>query len=186
MKWPGLGAVPVKCSFDSEPMNNHMKKLDMTPCSRARPHRRRPGFALSLGRSRRTPVRWCRDHLRSGSHDDQRRNHPGATAESCGQECHGHQHRCGGILGRQCVKLSATGHYVEFSALGAANAMVVRCCVPDTADGIGADYTISLYINGTFVRKIPVTSKLSWLYGGYTFSNNPEMGLRGISMTKRV
>jgi hypothetical protein len=78
--------------------------------------------------------------------------------------------------GRQCVKLSAAGQYVEFAALGAANTLVVRYSVPDTADGIGADYTLSLYLNGTFVRKIPVTSKYSWVYGGYTFSNNPGNG----------
>src|SRR5712671_1658004 len=78
--------------------------------------------------------------------------------------------------GRQCVKLSGTGKYVEFAVQGAANTLVVRYSVPDTADGTGGDYTLSLYLNGTFVRKIPVTSKYSWLYGGYTFSNNPGNG----------
>jgi hypothetical protein len=78
--------------------------------------------------------------------------------------------------GRQCVKLNGVGQYVEFTAQAAANTMVVRYSVPDSADGTGADYTISLYLNGTFVRKIPVTSKYSWLYGGYTFSNIPGDG----------
>ncbi|MDB6019278.1 MAG: Pectate lyase superfamily protein, partial [Pedosphaera sp.] len=78
--------------------------------------------------------------------------------------------------GRLCVKLSATGHYVEFAAQGVANTLVVRYSVPDTADGTGADYTLSLYVNGTFVRKVPVTSKYSWLYGAYTFSNTPGNG----------
>src|SRR6267378_5424039 len=41
--------------------------------------------------------------------------------------------------GRQCVKLSATGNYVEFPAQGAANTLVIRYSVPDTADGTGAD-----------------------------------------------
>ena len=78
--------------------------------------------------------------------------------------------------GRQCVQLSGTGQYVEFAAQSAANTLVVRYSVPDTADGTGTDYTISLYINGSFVRKVPVTSRYSWLYGGYTFSNNPGDG----------
>lgn len=78
--------------------------------------------------------------------------------------------------GRQCVKLSATGQYAEFAAVSAANTMVVRYSVPDTADGTGADYTLSLYVNGTFVRKVPMTSRYSWLYGYYTFSNNPGDG----------
>jgi hypothetical protein len=82
----------------------------------------------------------------------------------------------GEASGRQCVKLAGTGQYVQFPAQAAANTLVVRYSVPDTADGVGADYTISLYLNGNFVQKIPVTSKYSWLYGGYTFSNNPGDG----------
>src|SRR5882724_11421375 len=62
----------------------------------------------------------------------------------------------------QCVKLSAAGQYVQFTAQATANAMVVRYSVPDTADGGGADYTLSLYINGTFAQKLTVTSKYSW------------------------
>ena len=78
--------------------------------------------------------------------------------------------------GRQCVKLSAAGQYVEFAAQQPANSLVVRYSVPDTADGTGADYTLSLYLNGNFAQKIPVTSKYSWLYGAYPFSNNPKDG----------
>ena len=82
----------------------------------------------------------------------------------------------GEASGRQCVKLTAVGHYVEFAAQAAANSLVVRYSVPDTADGTGADYTLSLYVNGAFLRKIPVTSRYSWLYGLYPFSNNPNDG----------
>jgi hypothetical protein len=78
--------------------------------------------------------------------------------------------------GQQCVKLQIQGSYVDFVAQAAANAMVVRYSVPDTADGTGADYTISLYTNGVFAQKIPVTSKYSWLYGAYSFSNIPGDG----------
>ncbi|HXI85003.1 MAG TPA: glycosyl hydrolase family 28-related protein [Verrucomicrobiae bacterium] len=78
--------------------------------------------------------------------------------------------------GRQCVRLAGSGQYVQFAAQTTANTLVVRYSVPDTADGVGADYTISLYLNGNFVQKIPVSSKYSWLYGGYTFSNNPGDG----------
>ena len=78
--------------------------------------------------------------------------------------------------GRKCVRLSATGQYVQFTAQSAANALVVRYSVPDTADGAGADSTISLYQNGAFVTKLPVTSKYSWLYGAYPFTNSPAAG----------
>ena len=76
--------------------------------------------------------------------------------------------------GRLCVKLTGTGQYVQFAAQSAANALVVRYSVPDTGGGGGADYTISLYLNGSFVQKIPVTSKYSWLYGyPTTWVNTP-------------
>ena len=78
--------------------------------------------------------------------------------------------------GRQCVQLDAVGQYVQFAALSAANALVVRYSVPDTAGGGGANYTLSLYLNGTFVQKVPMTSDYSWLYGGYPFGNAPSGG----------
>ena len=78
--------------------------------------------------------------------------------------------------GRRCVRLGNTGQYVEFKSTNAANAIVVRYSIPDTADGVGADATLSLYINGVFSRKIPLTSKYSYLYGAYPFTNVPTAG----------
>lgn len=78
--------------------------------------------------------------------------------------------------GRKCVRLNGTGQYVEFTNQSTANAMVVRYSVPDTADGAGTNYTISLYINGAFVEKLAMTSKYSWLYGSYSFTNFPPAG----------
>ncbi len=78
--------------------------------------------------------------------------------------------------GRRCVRLNAAGQYVQFVAQAPANAIVVRYSVPDTSDGVGADYTLSLYTNGTFVQKLPLTSRYSWLYGTYPFNNNPASG----------
>ena len=43
--------------------------------------------------------------------------------------------------GRMCVQLNGTGQYIQFTNQSAATALVVRYCVPDTADGAGADYT---------------------------------------------
>jgi Alpha-1,3-glucanase catalytic domain D1/Alpha-1,3-glucanase catalytic domain D2 len=78
--------------------------------------------------------------------------------------------------GRQCVRLSATGHYVQFTASSNATAIVVRYSVPDTPDGAGADYTLGLYQNGTLVGRLPMTSRYSWLYGAYPFNNFPTNG----------
>jgi hypothetical protein len=78
--------------------------------------------------------------------------------------------------GRRCVRLNATGQYVQFTAQAAANAIVVRYSVPDTVNGTGDDYTISLYTNGGFAGKLPLTSRYSWLYGNYPFTNNSAAG----------
>jgi len=78
--------------------------------------------------------------------------------------------------GGQAVMLDGTGQYVEFTAQAAANAIVVRYCVPDTANGAGTNSTISLYQNTNFIQKLPVTSQYSWRYGAYPFTNNPLAG----------
>ena len=78
--------------------------------------------------------------------------------------------------GRMCVQLNSTGQYIQFTNQSPATALVVRYCVPDTADGVGADYTLSLYTNGVLATRLPMTSKYSWLYGNYPFSNNPTAG----------
>ncbi|MFM9708708.1 CARDB domain-containing protein [Streptomyces galilaeus] len=73
--------------------------------------------------------------------------------------------------GRQSVRLNSTGQYVEFTSSNPANSIVVRNSVPDSATGGGADATISLYADGTFVRKLTLSSKHSWLYGS---TDDPE------------
>lgn len=78
--------------------------------------------------------------------------------------------------GRKCVQLAGTGQYVQFTNQSAANSIVVRYSVPDTANGTGTNYTISLYTNGVFVEKLPLTSMYSWLYGSYPFVNTPSAG----------
>jgi parallel beta-helix repeat protein len=78
--------------------------------------------------------------------------------------------------GRQCVLLSSTGQFVEFVAKSDAQGLVVRYSIPDTADGRGEDATLSLYINGKLVQKLPMTSRYAYLYGKYPFSNNPSSG----------
>jgi len=78
--------------------------------------------------------------------------------------------------GQKCVKLAAVGQYVEFTAHAAANAIVVRYSLPDSRDGSGLNSTLSLYLNGKLVQKLPVTSRYSWLYGRYPFTNNPKAG----------
>ncbi len=77
---------------------------------------------------------------------------------------------------QRCVKLSAPGEYVEFVVRAPANAIVVRYSLPDSEDGHGLNSTLSLYRNGKLLRTVPVTSKYSWLYGSYPFTNDPKAG----------
>lgn len=79
--------------------------------------------------------------------------------------------------GRKCVQLSVVGQYVQLTAQTNANAIVVRYSVPDTSSGSGTNYTLSLYTNGSFAAQLALTSRYSWLYGAYPFTNNPAAGL---------
>ena len=78
--------------------------------------------------------------------------------------------------GRAAVKLSNTGDYVEFTLQKAANAVVLRYCLPDSADGAGVGADLSLYVNGSHSQDLSLTSQYSWIYGGYPYSNSPDQG----------
>ena len=78
--------------------------------------------------------------------------------------------------GQKCVKLAAAGDYVEFRVTSAANAMVIRYCLPDSPDGGGISSSLRLSRNGRFLRTVPLTSKYTWLYGKYPFTNDPKAG----------
>jgi hypothetical protein len=78
--------------------------------------------------------------------------------------------------GQKCVKLMAAGEFIEFTAAGVANAIVLRYSLPDAKEGGGTSTGLDLYVNGEKVRTLALTSRYSWLYGGYPFSNNPSDG----------
>ena len=83
----------------------------------------------------------------------------------------------GEASGRKAVKLSNVGDGVEWPVAQEANSVVVRFCIPDSADGSGQDATISVYVNGTKRETLELTSKYSWLYGSEGDpKNNPELG----------
>lgn len=78
--------------------------------------------------------------------------------------------------GEGCVKLEAAGEYVEFTAAAKANAVVVRYSLPDAKAGGGTRTHLDLLVNGTKVRELALTSRYTWLYGNYPFSNDPAQG----------
>jgi hypothetical protein len=79
--------------------------------------------------------------------------------------------------GRQAVKLTGSGQYIEFTLTRPANAISVRYSIPDAASGGGIDAPITLTLNGKRTSTLTLTSKYSYLYNQYPFSNDPNAGL---------
>ncbi len=83
----------------------------------------------------------------------------------------------GEASGRSAVLLNATGQYVEFTLPVAANSIVVRNAIPNTADGVGQDASLSVYTtlsggNLTDKGNITVSSKFSYVYASPTTLGN--------------
>jgi len=77
--------------------------------------------------------------------------------------------------GRAAVELER-GEHVRFTLTRAADALTVRYALPDAPRGGGLSGTLALMAKGVS-RDVPVTSKYSWLYNQYPFSNDPQAGL---------
>ncbi|MBB2921338.1 hypothetical protein FHR80_000232 [Cellulomonas cellasea] len=87
----------------------------------------------------------------------------------------------GEASGRRAVQLDATGEHVEFTTTASTNTLVTRFSIPDNAAGTGLDATINVYVNGTFHKAFPLTSRFAWLYGNETSPTNaPGPGPRHI------
>jgi hypothetical protein len=71
----------------------------------------------------------------------------------------------GEASGRKAVTLNSTGSYVEFTTKASTNTLVTRFSIPDASGGGGINATINVYVNGTFHKALPLTSKYAWLYG---------------------
>ncbi|MGF0175957.1 CARDB domain-containing protein [Streptomyces sp. Marseille-Q5077] len=95
----------------------------------------------------------------------------GTLLQTDSERTFGHTNFATESSGRESVRLNSSGQYVEFTSTSASNSIVVRNSIPDAAGGGGQEATLSLYANGTFVQKLTLTSKYSWLYGN---SDDPE------------
>jgi hypothetical protein len=63
------------------------------------------------------------------------------------------------------VKLAGTGQYVRFVTTAAANSLVARIVIPDSADGSGLTATLGVYVGSTRVATLALTSRYAWAYG---------------------
>jgi Pectate lyase superfamily protein/F5/8 type C domain len=76
-------------------------------------------------------------------------------------------------VGRTAVTLSGAGQYVNFILAKAANAVDLRYSIPDSADGSGLTTPLKVYVNGQERPDLTLTSKYTWFYGSYPFTNDP-------------
>ncbi|WP_394619706.1 carbohydrate-binding protein [Lentzea sp. JNUCC 0626] len=70
--------------------------------------------------------------------------------------------------GRSAVKLTGTGQHVQITLTKPANALTVRASIPD-----GTTAPLAVHAGGTKVADLTLTSKYSWMYGGYPFAESP-------------
>jgi hypothetical protein len=78
--------------------------------------------------------------------------------------------------GQKCVRLSQKGQYVEFASSENANSMVIRYSLPDSKEGNGQNSTLAIFKNGKLTGRHKISSRYSWLYGKYPFTNDPAAG----------
>ncbi|MFC6020757.1 CARDB domain-containing protein [Plantactinospora solaniradicis] len=109
-------------------------------------------------------------------------SYQGTLLEADPKRTFGHTNFASESSGRKSVRLNSQGQYVEFTSTNQANSIVVRNSIPDSAGGGGTEATISLYVNGTFNRKLTLSSRNSWLYGltddTESLSNTPQANAR--------
>jgi hypothetical protein len=87
----------------------------------------------------------------------------------------------GEASGRQAVKL-LPGQYVAFTLSQPANAMTIRYSIPDSPNGGGIDAPLTVSVShdnrgDTHPQTVTLTSKFSYLYNQYPFSNDPNADL---------
>lgn len=78
--------------------------------------------------------------------------------------------------GRRAVRLDAPGQFVEFTLAKPANAVTVRYAIPDSADGAGQQSSLNIEVAGKRIGALSLTSRYSWHYGAYPFTNEPGDG----------
>ncbi|WP_338693466.1 CARDB domain-containing protein [Streptomyces sp. Q6] len=115
-------------------------------------------FARSIVVGRGAAVPYTEYEAEDGRYD-------GTLLKSDAARTFGHTNFATESSGRQAVRLNSTGQYVEFTSKNASNSIVVRNSLPDAPGGGGQEKTLSLYADGTFVQKLTLSSKHSWLYG---------------------
>lgn len=78
--------------------------------------------------------------------------------------------------GRRAVRLDRAGQFLELVLDRPADGLTLRYSLPDTADGQGRDAALEVSVDGRPAGRFALTSRFSWLYGDYPFTNRPADG----------
>ncbi|MBO5146315.1 MAG: right-handed parallel beta-helix repeat-containing protein [Lachnospiraceae bacterium] len=62
------------------------------------------------------------------------------------------------------VNLPGDGAYAEWTVETSGNGVTMRFTLPDTADGMGQDGSLDVYVNGSKVKTVDLTSYYMWQY----------------------
>ncbi|GAA2382464.1 hypothetical protein Cme02nite_53660 [Catellatospora methionotrophica] len=81
----------------------------------------------------------------------------------------------GEASGRMAVTLQP-GQRLTVTLTAPASAVNVRFSIPDSADGRGQDASLQLEAAGATLPALALTSRYSWFYGGFPFTNDPAQG----------
>ena len=76
-------------------------------------------------------------------------------------------------VGRTAVTLNGAGQYIDFTLARPANAVDLRYSIPDAPDGTGLTTPLHVSADGRALPDLTLTSKYTWFYGSYPFTNNP-------------
>ncbi|NLZ83532.1 MAG: hypothetical protein GX915_07700 [Clostridiales bacterium] len=79
---------------------------------------------------------------------------------------------------RGYVSLNDLGDYISIKLKNDTNALVIRYCIPDSDDGKGQYSSLNLYIDED-LKKLELTSRYSWVYGNFPWTNDPSMASKG-------
>lgn len=78
--------------------------------------------------------------------------------------------------GRRAVRLDNAQETLTVAVRAALRGITIRYSLPDSADGAGINSTAVVAVDGVEVGKVPLTSRYSYYYGAYPFTNRPRDG----------
>jgi hypothetical protein len=74
------------------------------------------------------------------------------------------------------LRVTESNTNVDEAGSAPANSIDLRYSLPDSGDGAGLNSTAGLYVNGVKNHDLNLTSRYSWYYGSYPFTNRPGDG----------